>query len=262
MAKVDVLILHWNEPHLLATTLYELEKDRDLINKVIIVDNGSDEPLPASYPVNLPIHLVELEENAGPSVGRNAGLELVTEDEVFMLDCDIVYVPGTLRLYQETLHALSDEMVACVGYNNPKDVALTGQNGALRVRDVKPINETIDTLPVFTSALARIAWTQYGLFDVQALRLVGGFVTEGVFGIAGHGYEDNWLYEALVEKGYEVVEVQVPTYFHSSHTGLRNLRKKRAPSYTEERKKLFEAKYPSRVSAPFRRFMLEYGDFD
>jgi hypothetical protein len=87
-----------------------------------------------------------------------------------------------------------------------------------------------------------MAWTQFGLFNGKMLR-EKRFFEEGVYGEAGNGYEDDWLWNEMHQDDYISYYLPKPLYYHEQHGGQRWLDKKGIENKNEERKALFVAKW-------------------
>lgn len=221
--SIDVLILNLNEIDVVEQSLRRLKREGW---NVIVVDNGSDDDSYERLQKYDWITLVRNESNLGPSVGRNSGLDKSTADYVFLLDGDIMYIPGTIP----ALWSLMPKDAGCVGVHNPRKY-----DGARRIEDADP------SWPTNPGKLYKdfdMAWTQYGLFRGDLLRECR-FYAEGVFGKAGNGLEDDWLWHDMKERGYASYYVPDVWYYHEAHGGARFLKAKGLPTYTEERREIF-----------------------
>ena len=193
-------------------TLELLQEEKNV--EVILVDNGSD-----SIPSQLQRELgsrtsILLNKNLGSSVARNLGIEAARGKDIFLIDGDIQYVPGTIDFYSEIKR--SQVAIGCVGYHNMQQVATTGTNGVLSLDQA---DTKVEDGKYGVSAWFPMAWTQYGLFDGDMLREVK-FPVQGAFGEPGHGYEDDWLYHEMRRLGYRSLSVDAPVYYHDAHKGL------------------------------------------
>jgi glycosyltransferase involved in cell wall biosynthesis len=239
---VSAIVLNWGEIHVVRHTIDLLAREPE-IGQIIVVDNGSTDgsqdylrylntlSTGASY-----MHIL-LNQNTGPSVARNLGLRLAKGEQIFLIDGDVLYVPGTIREYLRVMNEVSEQQglkIGCVGYNDHFRVLQTGTNG------VTNVDQADTTMPAdyTVSNWFPMAWTQYGLFDGDMLRRFG-FAEKGPFGEAGHGYEDDWLYHDMDEEGFLSLGVNKPLYYHDAHYSLRLLKKENLPSRTEDRAQVF-----------------------
>lgn len=241
MAKVSVCLLNWNEFNVSRDSVRRLMKEPD-VTQIVLVDNGSTDES-KEYFRSLVQHgftLVDLPENMGPSVARNKGIEQCDEDYIFLLDGDILYVPGTIAEYQKILDNYQDAF--CVGQNSFELLSRLGHNGTLNAVEADlrmPTDYTIsDWFPM--------AWTQYGLFRGDLLREFK-FIEDGPFGEAGWGYEDDDYYHEMKRLGYTALSVDKPLYYHEAHTGIKELIRSESREYFDikmkARKKIFDKKW-------------------
>lgn len=183
-------------------------------------------------------------DNKGPSAGRFIGLDKLPAhiEHVFLIDGDIVYVPGSADLYFNAWQKAEALGISpgCVGCNIPMRVRTTGTNGTLN-------SEEADTCVTVGKQYKAghgipIAWTQYGLFKRSSI--LRGLPVHGAFGEAGHGFEDDWLFQYMNSVGEASVYVEGPLYYHQASAGLRELAKTGVADSTLERRKLFLEAWP------------------
>lgn len=213
----SVLVLCWNELNVARDSVRRLLKEPG-VDQVVLVDNGSTDGS-AEYFSSLQkdrFQFVGLPSNLGPSVGRNKGIGICTGDRIFLIDGDILYVPGTLATYHKILDANPDAF--CVGQSDFEHVMTVGHNGVLDPQEAElrmPEEYTIsDWFPM--------AWTQYGLFVGDLLREVK-FYDKGAFGEQGYGLEDDWFYHDMKARGLTSLSVNKPVYYHEAHTGIKEI---------------------------------------
>ena len=109
---VSVVVPCFEAPDALALTLAGLEGQdypRELF-EVVIVDDGSDPPLPVG-PVALQAKLVRQERRGfGLARARNAGARAATHGILVFLDGDVIPEPGLLAAHARWHHAVSDAL--------------------------------------------------------------------------------------------------------------------------------------------------------
>lgn len=249
---VTVLVLNWGEMHIVRESLNRLVNE-PMVSQVVVVDNGSTDGS-ADYlrylqhrcgPSDHYTHAL-LSHNTGPSVARNVGIALCRHgNDIFLLDGDVLYVPGTVQAYHSVMYefprteakdgvVIHGDQVGCVGYNDHIRVMNTGTNGAPSIQAADKVMPDEFTI----SQWFPMAWTQYGLFNGDMLRAMN-FITDGVFGEPGHGYEDDWLYHQMRQAGYASLAVNAPYYYHDAHYSLKLLKGLNMPSNTEARGAVF-----------------------
>lgn len=222
--KTTAIILNWNTTDIVLNSVERLLPET---GHVVVVDNGSDD---ASYLAGElcrlgteygsdPI-LVQLPRNMGISFARNCGIRLVPEGFIFLLDGDIMYVPGTITEYSKVLERLPH--VECVGQHDSQAVATNGYNGTKNIHDACAVCPTVERV----HSGFPMVWTQYGLFRGDLLRKLM-FPMYGSFAEPGHGWEDDYLYwrlyDARPSSKPNVVYTEHPLYFHDAHSSLNQL---------------------------------------
>lgn len=232
--SVDAIILNLNEINVVRESIRRLKKEKDI--NIIVVDNGSDDESKEVLRGTEGITLVDLHENKGPSVGRNAGLDHSSAEYVFLLDGDILYIPGTI---QGLLDIMEDEdYTGCIGVHNPRRYDGTQQRDEAHIRWPQAPGTPYKDFDM--------AWTQYGLFRGDLLRKLR-FYDQGVFGEAGIGYEDDWLWHAMKQAGYDSYYVPDVLYYHERHGGARFLEARGLPVRSDERYEIFKKHWNSKA---------------
>lgn len=257
--KNSVCLLNWNELDVSGDSVRRLLKEPE-VDEVIVVDNGSTDGSKEYFRKragliivpdvksdsgikelifktgNQKLKFIDWPDNSGSSVGRNRGITISKGEDIFLLDGDILYVPGTIKEYQKILDKYPDAY--CVGQNSMRLLNETGCNGAYNIldADMSMGDDYVieDWFPM--------AWTQYGLFRGDLLRKTK-FVEIPPFNQAGYGLEDDWLHHELVEQGYISLSCTQPIYYHYHHAGIRELYKTDLGFKTKERKKVFEKRW-------------------
>lgn len=222
---VDVLIICLNEGIIVRDSVYRLQKEKNL--NIIVVDNGSDDGSKRILSHLPGITYIDLPENVGVSRGRNAGLAKTTAKYVFLLDGDILYIPGTIRVMEKFMDDTPD--AGCIGVHN------TGRWDGTADRT---LSDSLFTMTVPARDDFPIAWTQYGLFRGDFLRKTR-FIEEGVFGLPGNGFEDDFLYLDMLKGGLRSCYIDNVVYYHDAHKGSRVLEERGQSLMHEERAAIF-----------------------
>lgn len=239
--SVAVVILSWNELSVTRDSVWRLLKEPE-VSTVIVVDNGSTDGSKEyfrSLRDNDKFGFIDLPKNAGISVARNLGITMVREELIFLLDGDILYVPGTIKEYAKILEANPDAF--CVGQNSFELVMQNEYNGT-----IDPLEADLRmTEDYVISDWFPMAWTQYGLFRADLLKKQL-FIETPPFNEPGYGFEDDWLFHEMREQGYISLSVNKPLYYHQAHTGLNELKKEGLDTKQKEREKLFKKRWGRR----------------
>ena len=97
--KISVVIVAWNRRDDVLQTIESVYEQDDSSFEVIVVDNastdGTREAVKASFPE---ARLICLNENRGPTGGRNAGVKVARGEIVLCLDSDVSLEQGTLNV--------------------------------------------------------------------------------------------------------------------------------------------------------------------
>ncbi|MGE5123996.1 MAG: glycosyltransferase family 2 protein [Acidobacteriaceae bacterium] len=100
----SVIILSWNSNQTLPACLEALNRQTCKDFEVLLVDNGSHEPLPADllekYPL-LTLHVLTLEQNIGFAAGNNYAAERAQGSYLALLNADAFPSPDWLERIQE-----------------------------------------------------------------------------------------------------------------------------------------------------------------
>ena len=113
---IDVVIVNWNAGFQLKTCVDSLVRySCDLVNKIIVVDNGStDDSVDMLSPVK---HLIveRLGQNQGFASGCNAGAKLATAQYVLFLNPDAAVYEHTLRQVYEFMEREENQKFGICG---------------------------------------------------------------------------------------------------------------------------------------------------
>lgn len=224
----DVIILNWETINVSADSIRILKKEPDV--NIIVVDSGSLDTDKEVLRSIEGITYIDLPENKGASVARNIGLAVSTAKYILLLDGDILYLKDSINNLRTYIGML--ENAGCVGIHNSERFDGTRNREEADIKWMGNYGSPRDDFPM--------AWTQYGLFRGEMLRALK-FYEEGVFGEAGNGYEDDWLYRHMLEGGYKSYYVDKVLYYHEAHAGNRNLKALGIDNKNKERKELFNA---------------------
>ncbi|MGB0768296.1 MAG: glycosyltransferase family 2 protein [Phycisphaeraceae bacterium] len=104
---VAVVIVNHNGGDKLTKTIAAIANQSRAVEKVVVVDSASDDGSPDHALQRYPqIELIKLEDNVGPCVTRNTGVEACAASSVLLLDSDVYVQADTIealiRAKQET----------------------------------------------------------------------------------------------------------------------------------------------------------------
>lgn len=231
MAKTQstAIVLSWNNLNVVKDSIRRLKRDCPFI----VVDNGSTDGSQLYFADHLkPEEYIQMGYNAGNCLSRNEGIKKVKTKYFFLLDGDILYVPGSIKVLETILDKYPK--CGCVGVHNNGSVRKYGFNGTPNIleADIKA-----EPAPIFEGF--PMAWTQYGLFRKTDQK----FPDFDPFDTAGIGYEDDWYYQEMKSNGLESYYIEKPLYFHDAHAGKRELTRAKNEFREEERKAAFVKKF-------------------
>ncbi len=190
--RVSVVIPCYKQGHLLTRALKSLEKQGHPDLEVIVVDDGSPEPviLPdVNFP--FPVQLVRI-ANRGLSGARNVGLGYVTGNYIKFLDADDALLPDCIALQYASMGGRTDS-ISIIGFMEVNE----------NTNKQAPI---ISAFGDFREALLQIniGPPHIYLYPTKAVLEIGGF-HEGERVQGGH--EDYDLVMRLSAAGYHAISV-------------------------------------------------------
>jgi len=237
--SVSALVINWSELNVSGRSVDRLLGEPD-VAEVVVVDNGSTDGSKEHFRARVGprLKLVDLPVNLGVSRGRNAGLFVATSSYVFLLDGDILYVPGTIAAYRQIMDLHHDLRAGCVGCYH------VDRRRAGKPRDTLDEAEADPRMPpdYTVEAWFPMAWTQYGLFYGPMLRRLR-FVEQPPFDGPGYGFEDDWLYMEMVRQGCRSLHVNRPLYYHQRLTTLTHMGRIAIERTIRRRRAAFEARW-------------------
>lgn len=227
---VTVCILTYNRKDILLRCLDAVHKlDYDL-HQVVLVDNhstdGSVEAVKDHFPT---VKIIVNDQNYGPSVGKNIGLQEILKtdvDYVYLLDCDII----TDRVaVSEFVHVVAHEPSA--GILGPKIYNLSVPQEFYGAGYIVDYTQNIG----WGRGRGEVDEGQYDVteemdallggamfINTQALREVGLFDEE----ILGYWYEGQDLCFRMKKNGYKLIYVYKSKVWHKPHKNDYSYRKK------------------------------------
>ena len=115
---VSVVIPVYRRQRELIYALRSLESEARLIHEIVVVDDGSPEPVVITAPpsVAAKIRLIRLDRNLGSSGARQAGIDHAQGHFIAFLDSDDAWLPGKLAAQLPLLDAGNDRLVVVCGW--------------------------------------------------------------------------------------------------------------------------------------------------
>ena len=202
--SVDVVVLTWNDGHLLQAAVDSALASEDVDVRVIVVDNGSD--LPPDLAADDRLVLACNPVNQGVARGRNRGASLGTSPFVCFLDSDARLLPRTLARLMEPLAGRPEVALAAPVFSHQPPEASAGRAPTLvdKVLRILDLRDTYRPVP-----RAGAAWWDVD-FAIGACQLVRRDLFEAVGGFDEsyfYGPEDVDLCLRLKSGGGRVVQV-------------------------------------------------------
>jgi len=102
----SIIIPVWNQHSLTAeciTAIRETTEDYELV----IVDNGSDPPIPRPYVGFIDVTMIRNEENKGFPVAVNQGIKAAKGETIILLNNDVIVTPGWADLLEARMDTFS-----------------------------------------------------------------------------------------------------------------------------------------------------------
>lgn len=117
---LSVIIVNWNDEHLLARCLQSLVGRIAVPHEIIVVDNGSEDGSVAMVRDHFPsVHLLALEQNLGFAVANNRALAIATGAYLLLLNPDTECRIGTLDALVTFMEGHPDAGIAGPTLYNP-----------------------------------------------------------------------------------------------------------------------------------------------
>ena len=204
MTVIDVVILTWNDGHLLDAAIQSTLASRGVDVRLVVIDNGSF-PL-ATIPADPRVTLVRNEENCGVAPARNQGVACGNAELVCLLDSDATLGPDSLATLAE---AFEDPKVAVAVpvFSGQAPNATAGRAPTASVKLARALGRRDDYEPSEPVNPSGIWEVDFGIgacqmFRRSAFQEVGG-LDDSIF----YGPEDVDFCLRTRDAGYRVVQV-------------------------------------------------------
>jgi glycosyltransferase involved in cell wall biosynthesis len=170
-AEVAVIVPAYNAEATLGDTLEALEAQEHSSVEIIIVDDGSTDSsstIAREFAERSRHRVTMLEqENKGPAVARNRGVEATDANIIVFLDADCVPPPGWLAALTGTL---ADDVVGVsCGYfpANPEHLVARFVDHEIARRQERSLGKEVDALATYATAYRRDAFLAVGGFSTD-----------------------------------------------------------------------------------------------
>lgn len=162
---ISIVIPVWNQHDMTAECL-EAVRANTQDYEIVMVDNGSDPPIPGAT--------IRNETNLGFPVAVNQGIRAAKGDIIILLNNDVIVTPGwadRMLKHLETFSIIAPMANYCAGlqqevilptYNDDKELFAEASNwGKLHDGEFREVNFTIGFCMMFKKSL----WEEIGVFD-------------------------------------------------------------------------------------------------
>ena len=202
--RIDVVILTWNDGHLLDDAVESALRSVDVDIDVVVVDNGS---VPAAVVPDDPrVRLLRSDRNLGVAAGRNRGVRAGSSPVVCLLDSDARLHPDTLATLLAQLSREPTVGMAVPVFDDQKPEASAGRAPTLAVKAQRMLGRRADY-----RAVAPPDATEWDVdFGIGACQMFRRSVFDGVDGIDEryfYGPEDVDFCLRIREAGWRIVQV-------------------------------------------------------
>ena len=235
---MGAVVTNFNGGEAVIRCLESLCCDQTLLREIIVVDNASTDNSPALITKQFPnVRILQLDQNFGPCVARNAGLGALSTDLALFMDDDVYLELGALGLMLKG-YAESEAKIVCpriLLYPDTNiihcDGAATYFLGTFSLRHgFAPRGEHDPSLVASTTVDVRGCLSACLLADRNIVLQAGGFDETYFF-----YFEDLEFSLRLRALGHAVVCVEDAVVYHDRGTGTPGLAFRGASIYPEKR---------------------------
>lgn len=242
--KICIGILSWNSLNDIRRLLNSLFKEinHNLNYDIIVVDNGSTDGT-IDYLESLKINVIKLYKNYGIGIAKNLFIshaKNIGSKYLLMFDSDVEIIPDSFDIMINWME--NNQSVACLGqhidyyYNENKTID-----------NITPISNNLDIeLNVKSGCGATRAWTHYAIYRTSVFNEVR-FDTEGAFGMAGYGFDDDDLGMQIATKGHDIACFRNVYVYHNINSSVDKLRNEMCGLNMHERERLFKKKWQGAI---------------
>lgn len=211
--KIAITVLTWNNVKDTKTLLRSLRGDALYLAEnhevcFLISDNGSTDGTLEFFEyfadhISVPVEIHAFESNMGISVAKNVSIDKCVErgfDYMFMFDNDVAIIPNSLPRFIDYMETHPE--VGCFGQHI--DYYKRDRHDP-EIPQIFPSLESLNIVSNVKSGCgATRAWTHYSIYRGSMLADGVKFDTEGPFGSAGYGFDDDDLGMQIVTAGHRI----------------------------------------------------------
>jgi N-acetylglucosaminyl-diphospho-decaprenol L-rhamnosyltransferase len=221
MTQVRVVLVHWNQPERLATTVAAFQASEGVDVSITVVDNGSE---PGRRPEPDGFDLVEAGENRGFGPGANLGLAQFLADPaageyVAVAPHDALPAPDALARIVAELDARPEAGLACADYGDGATPVVDAYFGGIPAPATVTEGWEPAGYPHGTLLVARRSClADVGLFDERYF----SYCEEADLGVRAHraGWDIGLVRGAMVENPSVHSALGAVSYLHLRNTLL------------------------------------------
>jgi len=135
-AGISAVVIHHDRRDTIGRVLKSLAEQESPVERVVVIDNGSAQPL--SAPRGVRVH--RLDKPVGLSEARNVGLRLVGSEVVLLLDDDVYVSPDGLSLLSVALTETKAAVVCPRILFHPEDAVIQCDGASLHYAGMLSLN--------------------------------------------------------------------------------------------------------------------------
>jgi GT2 family glycosyltransferase len=228
VSRVDVVILTWNDPDLLAVAVASALHQADVDVAVTVVDNGSTPPARPDVPE---VRTIRSETNLGVGGGRNLGVGAGSAPYVCVLDSDARLHPGALARLVRPLDADDTIGLSAPVFAGQAPEASAGRAPTLGRKLLRACNRT--DVYATTPGQGRGPWwdVEFAIGACQLFRRDAFDTVRGIDASARFGPEDVDFCLRLRDAGWGVVQVDGPICDHAPRRAFRGVWTRRGAAH-------------------------------
>ena len=183
MEKVDVVIPTYQEKERLLSAVKSVENQDFPVNKIFVVDDGSDQETVAFLESNLAknpsITLIKLEHSGLPGLCRRVGVENSNADWIAFLDADDEWIPSKTSMQLQHAREASAALICSNAWSvEGNKVSKFFSNPAIFLRPITPRLASRNLIINSSVMVRRQALAQIGIYcDSMDVRGVEDYAT-------------------------------------------------------------------------------------